>query len=111
MNIRDFIAKQNWVFAKTYANSAPHEYIVLSKVLGDNGKEEFLEFAKIIRDQGFPARFFNRHNTYFYIDGYFYWTMDERVEDTDLINRCKAADYDLSFYPNILKNKTESDEK
>ena len=45
MNIRDFIAKQNWVFAKTYANSAPHEYIVLSKVLGDNGKEEFLEFA------------------------------------------------------------------
>lgn len=107
MNIRDFIAKQNWVFAKTYAKSAPHEYIVLSKVLGDNSKEEFLEFAKIIRDHGFPARFFSRHNTYFYIDGYFYWTMDERVEDTDLINRCKTEDYDLSFYPNILKNKGE----
>lgn len=109
MDLRGFIAKQNWVFAKTYAKSAPHEYIVLSKVFGEHGKEDFMEFAKIIRNYGFPARFFSRLNTYFYIDGYFYWTMDERVEDTDLINRCKVADYDLSFYPNILKNKSKGE--
>ncbi len=105
MDIRGFIAMQNWVFAKTYAKSASHEYIVLSKIIGENGKEDFHEFAKIIREYGFPARFFSRQNNYYYIDGYFYWTMDERVEDTDLINRCKAEDYDLSFYPNILKTR------
>ncbi len=45
MEITDFIKKQNWIFAKTYATRAPHEYIVRGKINGTD--EEFL--AMMIR--------------------------------------------------------------
>ena len=32
--LRDYIEKQTWTFAKTYANKAPHEYIVRGKSAG-----------------------------------------------------------------------------
>ncbi len=32
--LRSFIEKQSWVFAKTYANKAPHEYIVRGRING-----------------------------------------------------------------------------
>ncbi len=39
MEIREFINKQSWTFAKTYAEKAPHEYIVRGKHAGTD--EEF----------------------------------------------------------------------
>lgn len=39
--LREFIEKQSWIFAKTYANKAPHEYIVRGRINGTD--EEFME--------------------------------------------------------------------
>ena len=33
--IQDFLDRQKWIFAKTYANKAPHEYCLLRQVNGE----------------------------------------------------------------------------
>ena len=42
--LKDFINRQAWTFAKTYANKAPHEYIVRGRINGTD--EEFMEIIK-----------------------------------------------------------------
>ncbi len=91
---RNFVNQFSWIFAKTYANKAPHEYIVLNKV-GNEYKEEFSKIAQFIREKGFKAFYYTREGYYYKLDENYYWTMDDKVEDTDLINRAKIADYDL----------------
>lgn len=90
----EFINQFQWTFAKTYADKAPHEYIVLSKV-GLIHKDEFIKIAQFIRDKGFKAYYYSREGYYYKIGENYYWTMDEKVEDTDLINRAKWDDYEL----------------
>lgn len=89
-----FINQFQWIFAKTYADKAPHEYIVLSKV-GLAHKNEFIKIAQFIRDKGFKAYYYSREGYYYKIGENYYWTMDEKAEDTDLINRAKWNDYEL----------------
>ena len=91
---RNFVNQFSWTFAKTYANKAPHEYIVLNKV-GNEHKEEFIKIAQFIREKGFKAFYYTREGYYYKLDENYYWTMDDKIEDTDLINRAKIADYDL----------------
>jgi len=105
--VRDFIANEKWNFAKTYANSAPHEYIVRHKHAGTD--EDFLNFVKAIELYGQTLWFFKRPNKYLYVDGRYYWTMSTaKVDDsgevvfdyTDehmVINRSNAKDYFISI--------------
>lgn len=90
-----FINQFQWIFAKTYADKAPHEYIVLSKV-GLIYKDEFIKIAQFIRDKGFKAYYYSREGYYYKIGENYYWTMDDKVEDTDLINRAKWDDYEIT---------------
>ena len=91
---KDFVNQFNWIFAKTYADTAPHEYIVLKKV-GEQHRDEFIKIAKFIRKKGFKAYYYSRAGYYYIIDENYYWTMDDDVNDTDLINRAKLNDYEL----------------
>jgi hypothetical protein len=91
---RDFVSKFKWTFAKTYATTAPHEYIVLRKV-GLEHKADFINAAQFIRDAGFRAFYYKSKRFYYSLGDFYYWTMDEAVKDTDLINRAKLADYEL----------------
>lgn len=93
-DFRNFVSSFNWTFAKTYAKTAPHEYIVLGKV-GLEHKAEFIRVAQFIRDAGFKAFYYRRSGFYYILDDNYYWTMDDNVEDTDLINRAKLSDYEL----------------
>ena len=93
-DFRDFVDRFPWTFAKTYAAFAPHEYIVLRKV-GLQFKPDFVKAAQFIRDAGFKAFYYKSQRSYFVLGDYYYWTMDENVEDTDLINRAKLANYEL----------------
>ena len=63
--IMKFIQGSNWIFAKTYAKTWPHEYI-------DN--------------YGYQSKFYNQLTTYFDYDGYTYWHME------NIINRCLEKD-------------------
>ena len=83
--IKEFIKRANWVEAKTYKETAPHEYVVKTP------KETriIIEFAKYIRKYGYKGTFWGKEYTYLDLDGYKYWTMDKDVEETELINREK----------------------
>jgi len=93
-DFRNFVSRFKWTFAKTYADKAPHEYIVLEKV-GLEHKSDFISIARFIRKAGFKAYYFKRQGFYYILDDDYYWTMDKNIEDTDLINRAKLADYEL----------------
>ena len=70
----------NWTFAKTYAQTAPHEYI-----LEENYPEFFAEMKAKIEKEGRdePFTLFGRTNTYkyFYTDSHRYWVIE------DVLNR------------------------
>jgi hypothetical protein len=87
-----FIKTEEWTFAKTYAQTWPHEYLVKQRV----DEDMFLDVVRHIRQHGHKAAFYRRQYTYFQQDGLVYWTMvpDEAdparypVEDETIINRC-----------------------
>ncbi len=81
-NIENFIAKNDWTFAKTYAKTWPHEYIVQEKV--DNTL--FLEFADHIDRFGYEDFFYETKQIYFEYNRYTYWHME------NIINRCPNKD-------------------
>lgn len=92
---RDFINRQNWIFAKTYAAFCPHEYVVMKKLPSDEWPL-FPEIAQFIRDEGFVAEYGKLGpNWYYIVDDYYYWTLDKNVEDTDLINRASLKDFEF----------------
>ncbi len=93
--MRVFVNKFQWTFAKTYANKAPHEYLVLSRIKDEEDRRTFLEVAQFIYDDGFTAFYYKRKGRYYVLDDNYYWTMDEDISKTDLINRAKRADYRL----------------
>lgn len=95
MEIRDFFNKQKWIFAKTYANRAPHEYIVRGKSNGSDS--EFIQAVDCIQREGFVMHFWGHPNRYLYLDGRFYWVMRDNDDDpTTIINRCNADEYYVS---------------
>ncbi len=73
--LKNFIKESNWIFAKTYAKTWPHEYLVRDKV--DEGL--FVKIVEHIRANGYVGKFYKMDITYFDEDGMVYWT---------IINRC-----------------------
>ena len=80
--LKNFIKEQDWIFAKTYAETWPHEYIVQERV--DN--KLFLELSNHIDQFGYEDYFYKMKQIYFDYDGYTYWHME------NIINRCVEAD-------------------
>jgi hypothetical protein len=93
--MRGFVNKYQWTFAKTYAQKAPHEYLVLDRIKDEWDRDMFVGVAQFINDAGFTAYYYSRQGRYYILDDYYYWTMDEVISETDLINRAKLADYSL----------------
>ncbi len=80
--LKAFIKNQNWIFAKTYAETWPHEYIVQEKTDSDM----FLELASHIDKFGYENYFYKMKQIYFDYDGFTYWHME------NIINRCIEKD-------------------
>lgn len=80
--VKRFIKDSNWIFAKTYAATWPHEYIVQERV--DNSL--FLELAKHIDRLGYESEFYSTKQNYFDYDGDTYWHMG------NIINRCPESE-------------------
>ena len=96
--LREFIDSSQWTFAKTYALTWPHEYIVRERV----DRVLFESLARHICQYGIEQRFYQRVLKYFAEDGLLYWTMGEPIEETTIINRCKEE----GSYENRLRNGT-----
>ena len=90
--LKIFIANQNWIFAKTYADTWPHEYIVQEIV--DN--DLFLELANHLDQYGYEDYFYSTKQTYFKYNELTYWHMG------NIINRCQEKDTDLDYVMFLL---------
>ena len=73
-----FIEHSKWIFAKTYAETWPHEYIVQEQV----DKDLFDNLADYIDSNGSPDYFYQKQMTYLEYNGHVYWHME------NIINRC-----------------------
>ena len=94
--IRKFIEKKNWIFAKTYANRAPHEYVVRDNINGSD--EEFMNVVNYIFENGITMYFWNYPNKYIFVDGHQYWVMRDCADDpTTVLNRCVLDNYKISI--------------
>jgi hypothetical protein len=82
--LKGFINNTQWTFAKTYAATWPHHYIVKERV----DENLFLKMVKHIRCFGYEGPFYKQKYIYFDEDGLVYWTMGAPVEETTIINRC-----------------------
>ena len=80
--LKKFIKNQKWIFAKTYAKTWPHEYIVQEKV--DN--KLFLELGNHIDKYGYEEYFYKMKQIYFDYNGNTYWHME------NIINRCPKTE-------------------
>lgn len=78
----NFIENSTWIFAKTYAKTWPHEYIVQEKV----DANLFLKLANHIDKFGYEDYFYNKRQIYFKHNRYTYWHMG------NIINRCINKD-------------------
>lgn len=81
---RKFITGNAWTFAKTYAKTAPHEYVVKDKLANEELKREFEWFAIFIHDHGYQEEFWGKVYTYLDIDDKKYWTEEEIINRADL---------------------------
>lgn len=77
-SLRIFIEESNWIFAKTYAETWPHEYIVQEKV----DKDLFDELANYIDSNGAADYFYQKQMIYLEYGNHIYWHME------NIINRC-----------------------
>ena len=64
----------------------PHEY---SRKKEWSDCRMFEQAVRFIRENGVEETFMGRKYIYLYIDDYKYWTMNDPVEKTILINRAK----------------------
>ena len=77
-----------WSYARTYAETAPHHYIVLGRTEG-LAKEDYVRAARVIHTFGSPQKFYGMTSIYLAsADGRLkWWTMDRDVTETALINQ------------------------
>jgi hypothetical protein len=83
-DLRKFVESTAWRFAKTYAATWPHEYVVRTP----ENAAMILALARHIFEQGVDGRFYNDVRKYHHEGGKVYWSMDATAEATNLINRC-----------------------
>jgi len=83
-SVRSFVASAPWRFAKTYAATWPHEYVVRTP----ENAEMVLALARHIFEHGVNGRFYSQVRKYHHEGGKVYWTMDSTADSTVLINRC-----------------------
>ncbi len=95
-DFREFVARQQWVYAKTYAKRSPHQYIVRGKINGTD--EEFVAAAEYIKKHGFTVRLFRTNYTCLQMDKSFYWSMNDGDGKLLIINRNDLNDYDVVLY-------------
>jgi hypothetical protein len=84
----EFAVTREWTFAKTYAETAPHHYIVEGRTPGVT-HDDMVRAARVIHTFGSPGKYYSLTKIYLVSpDGrYRWWTEDNHFTDTTLVNR------------------------
>jgi hypothetical protein len=91
------IHDSSWTFAKTYAKTWPHEYIVRDQV----NDSLFADLVEFVRKHGDIERFYDNEYVYLHRRNHVYWTMGAPIEETTIINRC---DENQTYEYRLLNN-------
>jgi|SRR3989344_3275352 len=90
IRLKKFIDNNNWIFAKTYAKTAPHEYLIYDK-LDEETQKEYNWFIKQIEEKGVDEKFYQITFRYLYFDGMKYWIHGAGENDRGILNRDPAG--------------------
>lgn len=84
----DFAQSRSWTFAKTYADTAPHDYIVQDRTPGVT-HEDVVRAARVIATFGVPGKFYSTTKLYLTSpdDRFRWWCEDRQFTDATLVNR------------------------
>jgi len=84
----EFAATREWTFAKTYAQTAPHHYVVQDRTAGV-AHEDMVHAARVIHTFGTPGKYYSLTKIYLHSpDGqHRWWTEDDVFTATTLVNR------------------------
>lgn len=84
----DLAPRLTWIWARTYAETAPHSYVVRGQTAGMSAAD-FVRAGAVIRTFGEPGKYYETTNIYLEsADGLLrWWTMDATVANTGLINQ------------------------
>lgn len=90
-----YAAAREWTFAKTYAQTAPHHYVIEGRTQGVT-HEDMVRASRVIQTFGSPGKYYALTKIYLVSpDGrYRWWTEDNHFTDTTLVNR---ATTELSY--------------
>ena len=96
----------DWVFAVSYAEGAPHEYV--SDRTQGMSNDDFVRAARVIRTFGSPQKFYKWTRTYLVHDGWKYWDMEgDELATCNLINRGRIEHiYGAQNAPSTVSNIT-----
>jgi hypothetical protein len=101
--IREFVDTAPWRFAKTYAATWPHEYVVGT---GQNAAL-ILALARHIFEHGVEGRFYSHVRRYHHEGGTVCWSMAAAPEGATLINRCdERQTYEARLAAGTLPGQT-----
>ena len=83
-HLKAFVDGEKWTFARTYAETWPHEYLVRDRV----DEDLFVQLVRHIRAFGYEGKFYHQTYTDFEEKGLVYWTMGAPIPETTIVNRC-----------------------
>jgi len=107
-DIRNFVATTPWRFARTYAATWPHEYVVRNAT----NAPMILALARHIFEHGVEGRFYSQIRRYHHEGGKVYWSMADAPEAATLINRCdEAQTYEARCAAGTLPQRTPASER
>ena len=88
----ELAATREWTFAKSYAESAPHHYVVQDRTPGVT-HDDMERAARVIQTFGSPGKYYSLTKIYLVSpDGqYRWWTEDKHFTDATLVNRATTA--------------------
>ncbi len=87
-----FAAAREWTFAKTYADSAPHHYVVEGRTDGVS-HEDMVRASRVIHTFGSPGKYYSLTKIYLVSpdNGHRWWTESNDFSDTTLVNRATTG--------------------
>lgn len=95
-----------WTWAKTYAQTAPHWYVVLGRTEGIT-RDDFIRAGRVIRTFGEPGKFWSMTNLYLFsadrrLKMWCIWSDPPEDADSTLIN--------LAYGDNVYGPQRDFDE-
>jgi hypothetical protein len=82
-----FIEGRRWIWAKTYATTAPHWYTLRKEPAPDEGEGDLDRFVVLLREHGYDRLYYGKTFRSIVIGEHYYWTMGAPLPETILVNR------------------------